>query len=149
MKYILLITTFLCFAHSAISQKTKVKFKKGIILVDGVEFCKYEKIGGSNYSYKLDGEEFLYVKHTSVPTGKYHSNGHEIKDIYVVLHFTTTELGSFESDLHIKVIIKQLISNKVVENGKFNPEQAALFQKKFAEDVSSKYSKKIEININN
>ncbi len=150
MRFIFVLISLIMVSNFTLAQNSKVKFKKGIVSVDDKQFCEYENIGDINkVSYKLNGKEFMYLRYEGVLTGKYDSNGKEIERRYVVIHFTSTDIKPFESSLTRKTIIRQLISNKVVENGKFNPEQAKLFAQKFSENISEKYKKTtIEININ-
>ncbi len=149
MRFVFVLISLFVFSSITLAQNSKVKFKKGIVYVDNKQFCEYENISSDKINYKLNGKDFMFLNWESVGTGKYNSNGHEIKHTYVIIHFTTTDIKPFESSLTRKTIIRQLISNKVVENGKFNPEQAKLFAQKFSENISGKYKKTtIEININ-
>ena len=54
---------FLIFSFFGFSQK--VKFKKGMVLIDNVEVFKYDSEGNSTTYSSLDGDEFVIVLSTS------------------------------------------------------------------------------------
>lgn len=106
----------------------EVKIKKDVVYVDGVESLK---VGGdmNNVSfYDLEGNEIIFMRYI-----------HDSK--YGSLYTKTTFLDinkSFTNMTYIftkKDLIKKLIENKVLVNGKIDPEKAERFITKYDEQV--------------
>ena len=106
----------------------EVKIKKDVVYVDGVESLN---VGGdmNNVSfYDLEGNEIVFMRYI-----------HDSK--YGSLYTKTTFLDinkSFTNMTYIftkKDLIKKLIENKVLVNGKIDPEKAERFITKYDEQV--------------
>jgi len=106
----------------------EVKIKKDVVYVDGVESLN---VGGdmNNVSfYDLEGNEIIFMRYI-----------HDSK--YGSLYTKTTFLDinkSFTNMTYIftkKDLIKKLIENKVLVNGKIDPEKAERFITKYDEQV--------------
>jgi len=106
----------------------EVKIKKDVVYVDGVESLN---VGGdmNNVSfYDLEGNEIVFMRYI-----------HDSK--YASLYTKTTFLDinkSFTNMTYIftkKDLIKKLIENKVLVNGKIDPEKAERFITKYDEQV--------------
>lgn len=152
------IITFSLLLISMTTFSQKVKFKKGNIFVDNINWGTYEKIGTANkeiYS-TLNGDEYLSVNYLSCGTGEYYKGGKggneniEKKIFYQEIHFFNTEIERFEVCLGYKDLIRVLIKEKVIENGVFNIDNAKKFKNKYEELASDKCkgNKTVIINTN-
>lgn len=141
MKKIITLTLLLV---SITTYTQKVKFKKGNILVDGINWCKYEKVGTNNKEIytSLKGEEYLSVSFLSCGKGEDYVEYQEI-------HFFNTEIERFEVRLGYKDLIRNLIKEKVLEDGIFNLENAKKFKNKHQEFASDQCVRRNTIIINN
>jgi hypothetical protein len=123
---LILLLVFLGLNLNVFAQE--VKIKKDVVYVDGVESLK---VGGdmNNVSfYDLEGNEIIFMRYI-----------HDSK--YGSLYTKTTFLDinkSFTNMTYIftkKDLIKKLIENKVLVNGKIDPEKAERFITKYDEQV--------------
>ena len=126
MNKLILLLVFLGLNLNVFAQE--VKIKKDVVYVDGVESLK---VGGdmNNVSfYDLEGNEIIFMRYI-----------HDSK--YGSLYTKTTFLDinkSFTNMTYIftkKDLIKKLIENKVLVNGKIDPEKAERFITKYDEQV--------------
>jgi hypothetical protein len=123
---LILLLVFLGLNLNVFAQE--VKIKKDVVYVDGVESLN---VGGdmNNVSfYDLEGNEIIFMRYI-----------HDSK--YGSLYTKTTFLDinkSFTNMTYIftkKDLIKKLIENKVLVNGKIDPEKAERFITKYDEQV--------------
>ena len=126
MNKLILLLVFLGINLNVFAQE--VKIKKDVVYVDGVESLN---VGGdmNNVSfYDLEGNEIVFMRYI-----------HDSK--YGSLYTKTTFLDinkSFTNMTYIftkKDLIKKLIENKVLVNGKIDPEKAERFITKYDEQV--------------
>ena len=126
MNKLILLLVFLGLNLNVFAQE--VKIKKDVVYVDGVESLN---VGGdmNNVSfYDLEGNEIVFMRYI-----------HDSK--YGSLYTKTTFLDinkSFTNMTYIftkKDLIKKLIENKVLVNGKIDPEKAERFITKYDEQV--------------
>lgn len=126
MNKLILLLVFLGLNLNVFAQE--VKIKKDVVYVDGVESLN---VGGdmNNVSfYDLEGNEIIFMRYI-----------HDSK--YGSLYTKTTFLDinkSFTNMTYIftkKDLIKKLIENKVLVNGKIDPEKAERFITKYDEQV--------------
>ena len=126
MNKLILLLVFLGINLNVFAQE--VKIKKDVVYVDGVESLN---VGGdmNNVSfYDLEGNEIIFMRYI-----------HDSK--YGSLYTKTTFLDinkSFTNMTYIftkKDLIKKLIENKVLVNGKIDPEKAERFITKYDEQV--------------
>lgn len=123
---IVLITVLVLFGLSGNAQK--VKFKKGVVYVDGKECLKYETASASTeiYIYDLDGNEIIF----------YQRNRDGLYGTKIVFTEIDVEL---ENDYAYgkSGLIKKLILNKVLSSDcALDEEKAKSFAKKFDQNTS-------------
>ncbi|MDC0014952.1 hypothetical protein OAD98_00130 [Flavobacteriales bacterium] len=122
--------------------KLKVKFKKGTILVEKKAWGNYKRTGAKDFYSTLSGVEYIGVNGLSYGTGKYFTDSKGVKreysHFYSEIHFLTTEIEKFETDLVHKELVRALIADKVIENDVFNKENAEKFKTKYEDNISEK-----------
>jgi len=140
MKNVLLIFILLISVSNSFAQdKIKVRFKKGTVYVDKVEWAKYEQAAGKYFITTLAGDEFVSINSLSFGTGKYFKNtGEEIMHRYCSVNFFNTDLMEFEVDDNLYGVIKLMVKRKVLDNDTFLKENAIDFKNRYESNVSEK-----------
>ncbi len=139
---LLIALALLVFSFNELGDKLKVMFKKGTILVEKKPWGKYERTGGKSFYSTLSGTEFVSVNGLSYGTGKYYNDSkgvrREYMHFYAELHFLTTDLEKFETDLVGKSLIRAFIKEGVIENDELNLENVKKFKTKYEDNISEK-----------
>lgn len=137
-----LALSLLVLSFNELGDKIKVKFKKGTILVEKEAWGKYERTGGKSFYSTLAGTEFVSVNGLSYGTGKYYNDSkgvrREYMHFYAELHFLTTDLEKFETDLVGKSLIRAFIKEGVIQNDELNLENVKKFKTKYEDNISEK-----------
>ena len=143
---IILLTSTLLFSVSTFAQK--VKIKKDIAIVDGVDYADLSDCNGQTCAIKsLLGENILVmywesfekpnpIKRNPKSKAPYHST---VTERYSIIKFFGTDI-EFESKLTSrKQIIRELYKGNVIDvDGKISMENISVFTKKHSRDISSK-----------
>ncbi|AWM13776.1 hypothetical protein NHF50_07735 [Flavobacterium sp. NRK F10] len=135
MKKVLIL---LLLSFSVLSFSQKVKFKKGNVLIDGVEVYKYENEGSTMTLSTLGGEEFVSFLSTSyeVPNpARSQPGGHNypatLKKYVVTVRFLESGKELF-TDLSSKEIAKAINKSELVsEDGSIDEEKLDKFINKY------------------
>ena len=134
--------SLLVLSFNELGDKLKVKFKKGTILVEKEAWGKFERTGGKSFYSTLAGIEFVSVNGLSYGTGKYYNDSkgvrREYMHFYAELHFLTTDLEKFETDLVGKSLIRAFIKEGVIQNDELNLENVKKFKTKYEDNISEK-----------
>ena len=137
-----LALSLLVLSLNELGDKLKVKFKKGTILVEKEAWGKFERTGGKSFYSTLAGIEFVSVNGLSYGTGKYYNDSkgvrREYMHFYAELHFLTTDLEKFETDLVGKSLIRAFIKEGVIQNDELNLENVKKFKTKYEDNISEK-----------
>ncbi|MEN8787546.1 MAG: hypothetical protein ABF264_08080 [Flavobacteriales bacterium] len=137
-----LALSLLVLSFNELGDKLKVKFKKGTILVEKEAWGKFERTGGKSFYSTLAGIEFVSVNGLSYGTGKYYNDSkgvrREYMHFYAELHFLTTDLEKFETDLVGKSLIRAFIKEGVIQNDELNLENVKKFKTKYEDNISEK-----------
>ena len=137
-----LALSLLVLSFNELGDKLKVKFKKGTILVEKEAWGKFERTGGKSFYSTLAGTEFVSVNGLSYGTGKYYNDSkgvrREYMHFYAELHFLTTDLEKFETDLVGKSLIRAFIKEGVIQNDELNLENVKKFKTKYEDNISEK-----------
>ncbi len=114
-------------------QAQKIKFKKGIVLINGKECLKYDDSDPNNVMIStLDDNQTVYLKF--IRTGIGRNDGLFIKIIFVEQKKSLTSKSYIFTK---KLLVKKLISNKVLDNCKFNESKIDKFIMRYDEDIES------------
>ncbi len=135
----LLLTFSLFISILTYSQKIKVKFKKGKVLVNGTEILIYEKreLGDEFIIYSIKNrEEIADMVQMNNGTSAY------LEGDYKRMYFNNEEIKIESSRIYSKgwkYVIKLLIKNKVLDmTGKVNLERLQKFAKKYDENITNR-----------
>ena len=132
---LLLMTFALSFANAQDITYKKIKFKygKGYLLVDKKETFKLKYSAGYFYIYDLEtNEELMYIYLNDNETM------HNMDDDYVKVYFNKSE-KMFESKSHHRIVMAQLINNKVFDSDwNLVEENIEKFIKKYDENISNR-----------
>jgi len=116
-------------------QAQKIKIKKGVIYVDGENCLTTEGYPVNTSFYDTDGEEIIFMKYLETKKG----------ETYAKVTFLDQKLSLTSKSIVFtrKMLLRRLLTNKVIENCKLNPEKVERFILKFDEQVE-----KDDINVN-
>ena len=133
-----LVFTLTSFSLNMELKKDKVKFKKGIVYINSVEYAKYERTGNKFFLKTLSDEDFVSINFLSFGSGRYHKNGQEIMTYYQELNFYIDSIGTFEVSSSKKGIIRDFNEMNVLVNGKVSIENIKKFKTKYSEKISER-----------
>lgn len=135
----LLIALFLCFSFLSYGQK--VKFKKGIVTIDGTEFVKYNEEGFFTSYSTLNDVEFITVLSTSYEerNSSYYTTPNPSKygiRPTISRYVFTVKFPEFDkeltTDMYQKDFILAIYKNKIInEDGTINEENIDKFISKY------------------
>ena len=126
--YLLSFLTAFIFTGTVMAQNPKIKIKNGIALVDENPCLKVSStINGTTFS-DLQGNELIFLSYIS----KTESNPAYTKIIFLQEKKMVTNHSAF---LSRKILINELINNKVLVNCGMNPEALDIFIMKFHEEI--------------
>lgn len=142
-KLFLLIALSICFSTV---HAQKVKIKKGLVTVDGVEYLKTNKDYGNEIISNLAGKDIIKLEWNSFDVPNPARNNMNdparmnypatTKEWYAVATFTDHNI-TFETDLSQKKIFEALYKDKVVNaDGTINEANAEALAKKVHKNVS-------------
>ncbi|MDO6597824.1 hypothetical protein Q4512_12940 [Oceanihabitans sp. 2_MG-2023] len=119
----------------SIMQAQKIKIKKGIISVDGTACLSTDGDPINISFYDTNGEEIIFMKYLDTKRG----------ENYMKITFLDQKLSLTSKSIIFtrKMLVRRLLSNKVIENCKLNPDKVERFILKFDENIE-----KEDININ-
>ncbi|MEZ4801611.1 MAG: hypothetical protein R2797_02480 [Gelidibacter sp.] len=145
MKSIKVLSSFLFILLAFNVNAQKIKIKKDVAQVDGVEYLKIEKINPTKYFVStLDGNEILSINLESFGTGKY-NQGYgprtEIMHWYSEIKFLNNEeIGDvFEVDEgRLKNIVEMFYNSNIIVDGQLSTENAKRMIEKYSENVSER-----------
>ncbi|WP_299114780.1 hypothetical protein [uncultured Winogradskyella sp.] len=131
MKTIKVLTIIFGILFTFNLQAQKVKIKKGIAYVDGVEYVKVERESGDMSIYSIqDDEEIIFIKyHDPTPNNK------QNMDSYDIVRFVDFDV-EVELKETRKKIIKMLYKGKVIKDGKIDKDRLKKFVTKYGSDES-------------
>jgi len=141
-KTILLLT--LLIGMFQVTQAQKIKFKKGVVSVDGIPVMNYESDVQTTELTSLDDKNTILLK--NIRESEY-TNG----EVYSKITFAEQK-KSLTSKSYIftrKALIKKLLKNKIIDaDGNFNPSKIDKFIMKYDEKIESPKTKEIRIIVN-
>ncbi|WP_452226290.1 hypothetical protein [Lacinutrix cladophorae] len=119
----------------SIMQAQKIKIKKGIISVDGTACLSTDGDPINISFYDTNGEEIIFMKYLDTKRG----------ENYMKITFLDQKLSLTSKSIIFtrKMLVRRLLSNKVIENCKLNPDKVERFILKFDENIE-----KEDINVN-
>jgi len=100
----------------------KIKIKKGVISVDATSCSPTDEAPLNVSSYNSEGEEIIFIKHIE----------NYVKETFLNHKTTLTTKSDFFTR---KMLVRSLISNKVNENCKLNPDKIERFILKYDEHI--------------
>lgn len=130
---LIMFTTFYVNAQDITFKDVKFKHKKGYIFIDKKETFKLKYSAGYFHVYDLNSnEELMYFYINDNETFNY------LDDDFVKVYFTKSE-KEFESKSHHRVLMAQLINDKVFDSS-WNLDDAKIdkFIKKYDENISNR-----------
>ena len=114
-------------------QAQKIKFKKGIVLIDGKKCLKYDNSDSNVIEISsLDGSQTIFLKF--IRTGVGFNDGLYTKIIFV------EQNKSFTSKSYIftrKLLVKKLLKDGVINNCMFDTNKIDRFIMRYDEDIES------------
>ena len=144
MKNLLFILILLTSVSGMTQEKVNVKIKKDQVLLDKSPWSSFSRAGGKFFVGILNGgDEFMSYTFESFGTGRYHTNGTEIKESYIVVEFYDKNLpeelnGEFEINMGAKEMFRLLAKHEVIKDNAFNIEGALEFKTRYAQDISGR-----------
>jgi len=134
MKMKKIILLFILLMSIGLVQAQKIKFKKGIVYIDGKECLKYDSTDPNNVEISnLDDTQTIFLKF--IRTGKGPNDGLYTKVTFVEQNKSLTSQSYIFTK---KLLVKKLIKNGVLKNGEFNPAKIDKFIMRYDEKVDKK-----------
>lgn len=130
MKKKLLSFLAFCLFAIGIANAQKIKIKKGIVYVDGIECLKVSSDANSLAFSNLDGDDIIYVKYIT---------SHGITYSKVIFIEQELELSSSTLTFTKKFLVKKLIENNTLKNCMLDADRIEKFVMRYDEKVEQRW----------